>query len=113
MVITGLTLYILPKIMQDRIYLSVNADISTNNGFGSFGPTDNQIQLPNITEKHFNQRSMIKSGDSLILAGFKQVTNRAGANQFLTSQSLGGTAAEQVNLETVVLITPIILNGSA
>lgn len=113
MVITGLTLYILPKILQNRIYLSVNADISTNNGFGRFGPTGNQIQLPNVTEKHFNQRSMIKSGDTLILAGFKQMTNRTGASQFLTSQALGGTAAEQVNAETVILITPIILRGSA
>jgi MSHA biogenesis protein MshL len=113
MVITGLTLYILPKILQDRIYLSVNADISTNNGFGSFGPTDSQIQLPNISEKHFNQRSMIKSGDTLILSGFKQMRNRSGATQFLTSQSLGGTAAEQVNSETVILITPILLRGSA
>src|SRR5205823_3858044 len=28
-VITGLTLYILPKIMQDKIYMQVNADLST------------------------------------------------------------------------------------
>lgn len=109
---TGLTLYILPKILNDRIYLSVNADLSTNDGFKTFtGST--QIQLPNVSEKHFNQRSMIKSGDTLILSGFKQMTNRSGAAQFLTSQSLGGTAAEQVSKETIVLITPILLNGSA
>lgn len=113
MVITGLTLYILPKILNNRIYLSVNADLSTNNGFTEFGPTDSQIQLPDVSEKHFNQRSMVKSGDTLILSGFRQVTNRTGANQFLTSQALGGKAAEQVNTETVVLITPILLNGSA
>lgn len=116
MVITGLTLYILPKILQDRVYLSVNADLSTNNGFGAFGTTGSggsQIQLPNITEKHFNQRSMIKSGDTLILSGFRQLTNRTGASQLLTSQALGGTAAEQLSTETVVLITPIILHGSA
>ena len=87
--------------------------IYPHDGFRQFGPTNNQIQLPNITEKHFNQRSMIRSGDTLILAGFKQMTNRSGASQFLTSQSLGGTAAEQLNSETVVLITPIILHGSA
>lgn len=112
-VTTGLTLYILPKILNSRIYLSVNADLSTNNGFGVFGPTNSQIQLPNITEKHFNQRSMVKSGDTLILSGFKQVTNRTGATQFITAQALGGKASEQVNTETIVLITPILLNGSA
>jgi type IVB pilus formation R64 PilN family outer membrane protein len=115
MVITGLTIYILPKIINDRVYLSVNADLSVNNGFDSSPPTadGSSIQLPNVTSKHFNQRSMIKSGDTLILAGFKQLTNRTGAKQFLTSQALGGKAAVQLNTETVVLITPIVLHGAA
>lgn len=117
-VITGLTLYILPKILRDKIYLQVNADLSTAQPFGTAssgtpGSSNfSQIQLPNITEKHFNQRSMIKSGDTLILSGFRQVSNIANASQFLTSQSLGGKAAQQTNTETIVLITPIILNGS-
>ncbi len=116
-VITGLTLYILPKIMQDSVYLQVNADLSTNNNFGSFtsgsGAGSASIQLPNITEKHFNQRSKIKSGDTLILSGFRQVTNRVAANQFIESQTLGGKASQQITTETIVLITPIILNGMA
>ncbi|MBA3661303.1 MAG: hypothetical protein H0W64_06225 [Gammaproteobacteria bacterium] len=112
-VITGLTLYILPKILHDKIYLQVNADLSTNDGFTTSGTGNSQIQLPNITEKHFNQKSVIRSGDTLILAGFRQLTNRAGANQFITSQALGGKAAQQVNTETIVLITPIVLSGGS
>lgn len=118
-VITGLTLYILPKIFKDNIYLQVNADLSTNDGFSTFGnaatstSASSQIQLPNITEKHFNQRSKIRSGDTLILSGFRQITNRANANQFLNSQALGGKGSQQLSKETIVLITPIILSGSA
>lgn len=111
--VTGLTLYILPKIMGDKIFLQVNADLSTNDRFTTFGPSASQIQLPNVTQKQFNQRSMIRSGDTLILSGFKQLSNSAGANQFVNSQALGGKAALQVSKETVVLITPIVLNGSA
>jgi type IVB pilus formation R64 PilN family outer membrane protein len=118
--ITGLTLYILPKIMSNRVYLQVNADLSANDGFTTLGNagvdpnvTATQIQLPNVTEKHFNQRSMIKSGDTLILSGFRQVGNRTGANQFIESQALGGKASLQDNTDTIVLITPFILNGSA
>lgn len=107
-VITGLTLYILPKILNDKIYMQVNADLSTNNGFDEF----QGIQLPKITEKHFNQRSVITSGTTLILSGFRQTTNIANANQFATSQALGGKGARQLNKETIVLITPIILNSS-
>lgn len=116
--ITGLTLYVLPKIAGDKVFLQVNADLSTNDGFTTFGTpgTDTAtsatlIQLPNITEKSFNQRSMIRSGDTLILSGLRQTTNRANANQFITSQALGGKGAQQLNKETIVLITPIVLNG--
>lgn len=116
-VITGLTLYILPKILKNNIYLQVNADLSTNDGFTNFssgtGANSAAIQLPNITEKHFNQRSMIHSGDTLILSGFRQVTNVANANQFITSQALGGKGSQEINSETIVLITPVVLNGSA
>lgn len=125
--ITGLTLYILPKILKENIYLQVNADLSINQGFTTFNsatgtasPSDASstsgstfIQLPNVNEKHFNQRSVIHSGDTLILAGFRQLGNQAGANQMFNSQALGGTASAQSNSETIVLITPYVLNGSA
>jgi len=116
-VITGLTLYILPKILDRNIYLQINADLSTAGAFTTVssgtGTGSTSIQVPNISEKHFNQRSMIKSGDTLILSGFRQTTNIANANQFLRSQALGGKGSQQLNTETIVLITPIILNGTA
>jgi type IVB pilus formation R64 PilN family outer membrane protein len=119
--ITGLTLYVLPKIMNNKIYLQVNADLSnkvslqaissttgTTPGAASTAPI---IQVPKVTQKQFNQRSMIKSGDTLVLSGFRQVSNQTGAMQFLDSQNLGGRGASQFNTETIVLITPIILHG--
>ena len=56
---------------------------------------------------------MIRSGDSLILSGFKQTTNKANATQLLRSQALGGKGSQMLNTETIVLITPIVLDGSA
>jgi len=112
--VTGLTLYILPKIMNNKIYLQVNADLSNSLGFSNIssgGATPTTIQVPNVTQKQFNQRSVIGSGDTLIMAGFRQVENTQGAMQFLDSQALGGNAAQQTNTETIILITPIILNG--
>jgi type IVB pilus formation R64 PilN family outer membrane protein len=117
-VITGLVLYVLPKIMGDKIYLDVNADVSslvTIQTFtsGSGGSSPASIEVPTTTEKEFNQRSVIGSGSTLILSGLRQVTNQTGAMQFLDSQALGGKAATEQDQETIVLITPIILNGSA
>lgn len=121
-VITGLTLYILPKILNKKIYLQVNADLSTLNQLGSISSTgipstatapQPSIQVPNITQKQFNQRSVLASGDTMVLSGFKQITNRANTQELFNSADLGGRAAQQANTETIVLITPIILYGCA
>ncbi len=122
--ITGLTLYILPKIMGNKVIMQVNADLSVKNSITSFSsqtgtstpPTTGAapgsfIQLPNVTQKQFNQRSIIGTGDTLILAGFRQVQNTANATQLLGMQALGGRGALQDNSDTIVLITPIILHG--
>jgi len=116
-VISGLVLYLLPKIMDNKVYLTVNADLSNlvqiqpfTSGSGSGSAS---IQVPQTTEKEFNQRSVISSGDTLILSGFRQVQNQSGAMQLMDSQALGGKGASQTNTETIVLITPIILHGTA
>ncbi len=124
-VITGVTLYVLPKIMKDKVYLQVNADLSdlisisciSSTGVSSANcstaATNNgsSIQVPNVQQKQFNQRSVVKSGDTLIMAGFRQVANRNGASQLFDSQALGGKASQQYNTETIILITPIVLGG--
>ena len=122
-VVTGLTLYILPKIMNGKVYLQVNADLSTlnqiqtissqGNGDATAGSNAPLIQVPDVTFKQFNQRAVISSNDTLILAGFKTVRNEANAMQLLNQQALGGKGAQQESTETIVLITPIILTGSA
>lgn len=112
-IITGITLYILPKILNKKIYMQVNADLSVNTDIVTAGPPTALIQLPTIDSKSFNQRSVIRSGETLILSGFRQMSNRANAMQFLKSQALGGKASNQVSSETVVLITPIVLDGVA
>ncbi len=124
-VITGLTLYILPKVLKNKVFLQVNADLSTNDGIQTISSTggavsdtgssdgSSVIQVPNVTQKQFNQRSVIASGDTLILSGYRQIRNRANAMQLMTSQALGGKAAQEATVETIVLITPIILREIA
>ena len=121
--VTGVTLYILPKIMGEKVFLQVNADLSnaisidtlssTSGAAPATGSTAPVIQTPRLSQQTFNQRSVIGSGDTLILSGFRQISNQVGAMQLFNSQELGGKAASQSNSETIVLITPIILHGCA
>jgi len=124
--VTGLTMYILPKILNDKVYLQVNIDLSQNSSIttlcaqtqgGSQGTTGNAcaqssyiIQSPHVTEKVFNQRSVLHSGETLVLSGLKQIQNSTGAMQLFNVQELGGKSSTQTNNDTVILVTPYILN---
>lgn len=119
--VTGLTLYVLPKILGDKVYIQVNVDMSQNQGTttlcaqsgstaGSCAQSSYVIQSPHVTEKIFNQRSVLTSGETLVLSGLKQIQNQTGAMQLFNVQELGGKASTQTNNDTVILVTPYILH---
>ena len=115
---TGFTLFILPKIYKQDVFLQLSSTISnllnistvTSSG-GNDSANSNQIQLPTITEKRFNQRSLVPTGSTLVLAGFKQLKNEANKTALFHLDALGGRGAQQDNTETIVLITPTIIKG--
>ncbi|HTM63886.1 MAG TPA: hypothetical protein VL360_05235 [Gammaproteobacteria bacterium] len=114
-IITGITIYVLPKIIDQKILMQVNADLSVKENLVPFTSGSSTVQLPTISSKSFNQRSVIRSGETLILSGMRTLSNNANSTQLFKSQALGGKGSTQTNSETVVLITPIILssNGTA
>lgn len=113
-VTSGFSLYVLPKIQDKKVYLQITTslsnleDIQTQSAGGS-APV--QIQTPELAEKYFNQRSMLHSGETLILAGFKSLNNTTGANKNFGSDVLGGKGAIRSNTETLILITPYVMGG--
>ncbi len=120
--VTGLTLYLLPKILNNKVFLQVNVDLSQNSGIttlcaqsgtsaGTCAQSSYVIQSPHVTEKIFNQRSVLVSGETLVLSGLKQIQNQTGAMQLFNIQELGGKASTQTNNDTVILVTPFILQS--
>lgn len=121
---TGFTLYILPKVINGKVYMQLSSDLSSllqirdlyssSNSDASAGKTNevgSMIQVPDINSKSFNQRSIVKSGTTLILAGFKQLSNQANNQKMFGLDALGGRGAKQQDEETIVLVTPYILNN--
>lgn len=114
---TGFSLYLLPKIQRKNVYLQISSTISTLLGITSikanpnmFATSNTQIQLPTVSEKRFNQRTLIPSGSTLVLAGFKQVRNDANHTKVFKLAPLGSRGAQQTNTETIVLITPTVID---
>lgn len=92
-----------------------SAASGSGSGSGSTGSatviqTPQTVQEPTVDYRSFNQRTMVPNGATLIMAGFKQNTNRAEQNKLFNSAALGGTGASTNTQEVLVLITPVILS---
>ncbi len=121
----GLQLYMLPKIQDDKIYLQISSTLSnlisinvvsqtgqtTSAADEPPGTTTSAIQVPILSQKNFNQRSVLRNGQTLVLAGYKSLNDANRQDSIAGLTALGGMAAASTNEELVVLITPIILDG--
>jgi MSHA biogenesis protein MshL len=123
----GFTLYVLPKIEGKQIYLQISSAISTLqridtiNNLGQTNATitpedaGNQdiitIQVPSISEKRFNMRSSVRNGETLIIAGYKQLHDETSTSSVFDSTALGARGSGRSNVETILLITPTIIEN--
>ncbi len=119
----GFTLYILPKIQQQQVFLQLSSTIASlerlekvNNIPNSNASTSSSqyqaIQVPTLAQKSFNQRSLVTSGSTLVIAGYKRLRDTNSDASFFGIKPLGGKGASSSNIETLVLITPTILHSS-
>jgi len=120
----GFTLYVLPKIHGDRVFLQVSSTIANLDRLDKTStiPTGvtvssssaqqfQAIQLPTLSQKAFNERSVVRSGDTLIMAGYKRLEDQTSDASLFGIPPLGGKGAMRSNIETLVLITPVIMRS--
>ncbi len=116
----GFTLYVLPKIQGDKVFMQISSTLSD---LLSITKADNAptgtnvkdqttftaIQIPTLAQKVFNQRTALQSGETLIVAGYRRVRDETREAKYFTVAALGGKGSESENIETLVLITPIVM----
>lgn len=123
-VIDGFTLYLLPKIQADQVFLQISSTMANLERLDkvSTAPTElnrreaqygqyQAIQVPTVSQKSFNQRSLIPSGATLIVAGYQQLQDHTHQASFFGVDTLGSKAADTHRSELLVLITPVILTS--
>jgi type IVB pilus formation R64 PilN family outer membrane protein len=122
----GFTLYVLPKIQGDKVFMQITSTLSDLTGItkadnipvGVNPNNDNTqnnftaIQIPALTQKMFNQRTALRSGETLIVAGYRRVRDETSQAKFFEIAELGGKGSDSQNIETLVLITPIIMKDT-
>ena len=111
---TGVSLTILPKIVGDRVFLHANILVSDLVALDSAGRSDGQtIQLPTVDRSQFFQSARLRSGETLALGGI--ITDRGAANEQSIARFswLGAKRRQYSRTETVLLITPTLLDPPA
>ncbi len=111
----GFNMHLLPFVMADnQLLLQYTINLSELVDTKTFGIKDKaEIQLPEINTRLFSQKVKLRSGDTLVLSGFEQITNQAerkgtgSPNNWLLG---GGVLANQKRSLIVLIITPTVLS---
>jgi type IVB pilus formation R64 PilN family outer membrane protein len=115
-VTTGFNLTLLPHILDDgTVMMQFYTNISSLAALASFGPPDQQIQLPTVDTRNFLQRVAMKSGQTLVISGYEGVAdqnNQQGVGQPSNYLLGGGQSATHSREIIVILISPISMNGA-
>lgn len=123
----GFALYLLPKIQNNRIFLQLSSSLSSlvnlqkvsnqpdnqqsssDNDNGNNQQSFEAIQVPTIQEKHFNQRTVLVTGETLMISGFQQLRDELRKSGLLASKIPQGMGEQNRNVQTIVLLTPTII----
>ena len=110
---TGMSLTLLPKIVGDRIFLQANILVSELVALESAGGGDQSIQLPTVERSQFFQSARLNSGETLALSGLTADRGNNRQQGIVNFRWLGTRTREHNRLETVLLITPTLLDQPA
>ncbi len=115
-VITGLRMTLIPHIQGNKVYLSIDGNLSvlknlTTKEFGATSKDGNtyELQLPDVTSKSFNQRVMVKNNNLLVLSGLRTVDGKINTTKNFGIEALGQNGENLSTKELVVLIQPTIV----
>ena len=110
---TGMSLTLLPKIVGNRIFLQANILVSELVALTTAGGGDQSIQLPTVDRSQFFQSVRLNSGETLALSGLTSDRGGKGREGIVNFSWLGTRDQMHSRLETVLLITPTLLDQPA
>ncbi|WP_231373413.1 type II and III secretion system protein [Thioalkalivibrio sp. ALE19] len=109
----GLSMQVLPHVQDNGrdLLMQVMMNLSTLDNMEEFSSANNTIQLPEVTTRDFVQRTWLRSGEALVLAGFEEVQANLVRQGLLDADSwgVGGSRrSEQSSESLVIVITPTV-----
>ncbi len=85
-VTTGFSMIVVPRILAGReLAMQYAIDLATLNSLTTISSGGESIQVPSVSSQRFVQRVIMRSGQTLVLAGFEQIENSRQGDQGLLS----------------------------
>ncbi|EKS6646035.1 PilN family type IVB pilus formation outer membrane protein, partial [Enterobacter hormaechei] len=111
---TGFNMIVLPYLLpaSSQMELQFAISMSDDPTMREFTSGDTSIELMKTRLKTFTQRVIMKSGQTLVLSGYQQLSNtadRQGVGSYTFFGLGGGAKSEKNRTQLVILITPVIL----
>lgn len=112
-VTTGFSMNLVPHILDDsRLMLQYAIDISSLLGIRTVSSGEQTIQTPDLQTRNSMQRVIVRSGETLIVAGFDDAvlnTNLQGIGNAENVALGGAVGGRRTRTTLVVLLQPILL----
>ncbi|MCE8013933.1 PilN family type IVB pilus formation outer membrane protein [Billgrantia desiderata] len=106
----GLSLTAFPQIISERdMLLQFAMNLSQMRDLRVAESGDSRMEIPELIVRDFSQRVRLRSGQTLVLSGFEQESNRSNRRGVGTARNflMGGGVQSQTSREVlVILITP-------
>ena len=103
-VTSGFSMTIVPHILKDRrVILQYNLTMSSLDAMKEVDRDSVYVQLPEISTRSFSQRSRMKLGETLVLAGFEQTRQTASNSLGLVSAGRNTDYGRTVIIVTISL----------
>ena len=103
-VTTGFAMTIIPHILPDRhVLLQYNITLSSLEDMTTIERDTILVQLPQVSTRSFSQRTRLKSGLTLVLAGFEQDTEQAAGSLGLLNAGKSNDASKTLLVVTIEL----------
>jgi len=114
---TGFSMNMLPHILDGtRLMLQYSGDISTLTRISTVTSGDSSIQTPEIETRNFMQRTIMNSGETLVVTGFEQFDLTGETSGVGSAQNIlfgGGVNARNNRTVLVILIQPVLLGSQS
>ena len=107
---TGFSGNFLPLVRGDDVMLQYSINLTQDLGLQTFSSSGTTIELPNLATQAFQQRVVVRSGQTLVISGFEQsgsTDNRQGVGNpnFL---GLGGARSASTSRTALVIVMHVL-----